>query len=457
MIMNEKYRDLWEKIARFELDDPQASTTFSDKLSHEQRWTKAFTYQAISEYKRFMFLCVILPHGASPSKVVDEVWHMHLTYTKSYWIDFCRDTLGKDIHHIPSTGGKEQQAKHEDWYEDTLLQYVRYFGEEAPKHIWPRLSDPVLIVPKVSRRTILLLYAGALGIPLLISLAFYGKWNMFALSGPQFLGFYVYATVGAYLLHNWFRSKVTKLRKAFVAPRIPTYLNTYQIADFLQGRRAAIDTAIVNLVDWGKLMVYESSKYVVQGDPLSPSDEYKMNPARGLSYMGDEGYTVVHWKLQWDLKYSRRFSSELDSLSVLKLGIGAYVPVLCMAVLGIARIMQGIYNDRPVVYLMLQIGIFALIFFLIQYLRNLSFKDWLKDLVKAKYEQQWKSDYTLSQKFSLFGEQVLYGLPVAFLVAKQFMEAPYNSGSGSDGGSGSCGSDGGSSCGGGCGGCGGGD
>src|ERR1700709_1185766 len=93
---------LWDKIRNFPMDDESATITFSSKLAAVQNWTAAFTQKAIDEYKRFIFLCCILEAGAAPSKAVDEVWHLHLTYTRSYWIDLCRNTLGKDIHHYPS-------------------------------------------------------------------------------------------------------------------------------------------------------------------------------------------------------------------------------------------------------------------------------------------------------------------------------------------------------------------
>ncbi|WPQ65827.1 hypothetical protein SIO70_13280 [Chitinophaga sancti] len=103
--MNATHLTLWEKIEQFPIDDGTATLPFSTRLAKEQRWTKKFTLRAILEYKRFIFLCCVLDKGASPSKIVDEVWHLHLTYTRSYWEAFCRDTLGKELHHIPSSGG----------------------------------------------------------------------------------------------------------------------------------------------------------------------------------------------------------------------------------------------------------------------------------------------------------------------------------------------------------------
>jgi hypothetical protein len=106
-------------------------------LADQQKWSPAFTARAVEEYRKFIFLCCIAPNGASPSKIVDEVWHLHLTYTQSYWNAFCKNTLGKDIHHYPSAGGEQEDHKHSTWYADTLQLYETVFGTPAPADIWP--------------------------------------------------------------------------------------------------------------------------------------------------------------------------------------------------------------------------------------------------------------------------------------------------------------------------------
>jgi hypothetical protein len=116
MVQLKAHRDLWIKIQNFPLDNIKAAVKFSDKLASKQGWSNPFTKRAIEEYRKFMLLCCISEKGASPSQVVDEVWHLHLTYTQSYWTDFCRDTVGKDIHHHPSAGGDAENHKHEEWY-----------------------------------------------------------------------------------------------------------------------------------------------------------------------------------------------------------------------------------------------------------------------------------------------------------------------------------------------------
>ena len=39
------------------------------------------------------------------SEQVDAAWHLHLTYTRSYWDRFCKETLGQPLHHDPTRGG----------------------------------------------------------------------------------------------------------------------------------------------------------------------------------------------------------------------------------------------------------------------------------------------------------------------------------------------------------------
>src|SRR4051812_19409164 len=110
---------LWENIRTFAIDDPASDFPFSKKLQQENHWSANFTATAIEEYRKFIFLCCILPEGASPPDAVDKVWHLHLTYTSNYWIEFCRKTLHKEIHHFPSRGGSAEKIKHAGWYRQT--------------------------------------------------------------------------------------------------------------------------------------------------------------------------------------------------------------------------------------------------------------------------------------------------------------------------------------------------
>lgn len=136
---------LWNKIQQFELDDPSSSYTFSDRLARENRWSLDYTLRVVDEYKRFIFLQCIASHPLTPSDQVDQAWHLHLLYTRSYWIALCQETLGKQIHHGPTKGGANEHEKFENWYEKTLDFYRVVFDQSPPEAIWPapekRFSD----------------------------------------------------------------------------------------------------------------------------------------------------------------------------------------------------------------------------------------------------------------------------------------------------------------------------
>ncbi|MDV7696684.1 hypothetical protein N6B72_07115 [Chryseobacterium soli] len=128
--------DLWNRIRHFSLDEPDVDFPFSKKLAKEEMWSLDFTQKAITEYKRFIYLCCIMPNGASPSETVDKVWHMHLVYTQNYWEEFCPDILQRKLHHHPSKGGFKENDKHQNWLSDTLRSYKEIFQQDAPGEIW---------------------------------------------------------------------------------------------------------------------------------------------------------------------------------------------------------------------------------------------------------------------------------------------------------------------------------
>jgi hypothetical protein len=129
--------DTWKRIEAFDPDDPDAGLPFSSRLAREQGWTHAEAARAILEYKRFLYLAVAAGHPVSPSEAVDQVWHLHLLYTRSYWKRLCGEVLGCELHHEPTQGGTEERGKFADWYERTLASYRHHFREEPPADLWP--------------------------------------------------------------------------------------------------------------------------------------------------------------------------------------------------------------------------------------------------------------------------------------------------------------------------------
>lgn len=132
---------LCNSLEAFELDDPHATFRFTDRLARENGWTRDFARRATEEYKKFVYLAAVSPTPVTPSDIVDQVWHLHLTFTRSYWDDLCGAVLGKPLHHGPTKGGSAEDARYRRQYDETLALYRREFGCDAPAAFWPLAAE----------------------------------------------------------------------------------------------------------------------------------------------------------------------------------------------------------------------------------------------------------------------------------------------------------------------------
>ena len=127
---------LWRRIDGYAFDDIDSALPFSARLARDNAWSSAFAQRALQEYKKFILLAMTAGHPVTPSDEVDQVWHLHLLYTRYYWEDFCA-MLGGPLHHGPTKGGAHEGRKFHTWYEDTLRSYARAFAIAPPPDIWP--------------------------------------------------------------------------------------------------------------------------------------------------------------------------------------------------------------------------------------------------------------------------------------------------------------------------------
>ena len=132
---------LFRRIQHFSFDAGPVELPFHLRLARDNEWSAGFTARAITEYRRFALLAATAGHPVSPSDPVDQVWHLHLLYTESYWQRFCQGVLGVQLHHHPGTGGGAERDKFNSWYADTLSSYRRCFDVEPPGDIWPAAGD----------------------------------------------------------------------------------------------------------------------------------------------------------------------------------------------------------------------------------------------------------------------------------------------------------------------------
>ena len=128
---------LWQRLSAFELDEPGVALSFSKRLARENGWSREFSQRVVEEYRRFIFLAVRAGHPVTPSDSVDQAWHLHLVYTRSYWEGLCGEVLGQPLHHGPTRGGQAEAVKFEDWYARTQASYEAWFGAPPPEDVWP--------------------------------------------------------------------------------------------------------------------------------------------------------------------------------------------------------------------------------------------------------------------------------------------------------------------------------
>ena len=135
---------LWQRLQYHSFDDGTPLLLFRHRLANETGWTSDFCIKAIEEYKKFIYLVAISKEQLTPSQIIDEVWHLHLTYTHNYWDAMCAKIIGKPIHHAPTEGGFAEDKKYADAYLVTLERYKEEFSIEAPSEFWPRTQTPTV-------------------------------------------------------------------------------------------------------------------------------------------------------------------------------------------------------------------------------------------------------------------------------------------------------------------------
>jgi hypothetical protein len=120
---------------------------FAGKLCRKLNWRTAFALRAIHEYKKFVYLGVVGRSPVTPSKVIDQVWHEHLLFSKAYR-EFCKQIIGQDFDHTPELIPLgDQTLVFNDQYLGTLEQYRTEFNSDPPDDIWatPKFNQ---ILPK---------------------------------------------------------------------------------------------------------------------------------------------------------------------------------------------------------------------------------------------------------------------------------------------------------------------
>ncbi|GCA74510.1 hypothetical protein MiTe_01335 [Microcystis aeruginosa NIES-2520] len=501
--MNFQQTELYKRIQAFALDRPDSQLSFSQRLAKDNGWSLGYTQRAIEEYKKFIFLAVAAGHPVTPSDQIDQVWHLHLTYTRLYWQEFCPKILQTTLHHEPTRGGSSEQLKFGSWYSKTLESYEQFFGHIPPIDIWPKpkdrfgrdlhfirintqqswvLSKPnftVSVKPQLRKIGIFTFLA-------FLSLMITGCQiisqipNPMNFTGPEFLTFYISLVVMGIALAAWLRFSLCLVS---TNTKQQPDLNTYEIAFLAGGNHRLIMAAITSLVKQGYVEVLKEkspfgrtqSKPVVTGKIDAIADPVEKAVAQDI--LATDGAIEQVFRKSTGMKDSIRARLEqlglfLSDAQAFKAQIYPSLIVVILLGIGLCKMAVGISRDKPVGLLL--ICIFGLLVlgarFFVKPQRSrygeIIFKDLRNRLQPLKTANSSDSELVLAVAF--FGATVLmadtaladlYQMLTPTAVASSGSDGGSGGSSGSDGGSGggsdggSGGSDGGSD--GGCGGCGG--
>ncbi|MES2695325.1 MAG: TIGR04222 domain-containing membrane protein [Verrucomicrobiota bacterium] len=500
--MNPDQLILWQRIQAHVLDDPKSAAPFSLRLAAENGWKPGFTDRAIEEYRRFAFLAAASGHPVSPPDVIDQVWHLHLLYTRDYWGEFCPNTLGMALHHGPARGGAAEADKFTDWYAKTLASYRRFFGE-PPTEIWPeRPMHPRAMRVDTGRNWVvpkprLTRFAGWFNRPAahdkaatthlssvqperpaLLSAAWVAlaavqtpahEWP-FDLRGPQFLLFFVVFGIGLFFLARW-------LRRWLQGPDEPSdidALSPYEVAHLAGGPQRVFVAALATsaqqrLVLVGKDAVVRTQTPMPPGLPIVERAICAAARETGSTLKSVREATAGALASVKAALGERGFLLEETKLTIARFAPGAVIAL--GTIIGIQKISIGMALGRPVAFLVILTvvsGLVALGFMLRPprltgrgraALRQLEERHTRIAHLSQPQVQAPEGLLLIPLAVGLFGVTALHGTELEN-VAKHGVPRAGDGGSGGCGSgcsTGGCSGGGGGGGGGGCGGCGGGD
>jgi uncharacterized protein (TIGR04222 family) len=463
---------LYDRISAYSLDDIDSALPFSQRLAKEQGWTLAYAHRAIEEYKRFVFLAIASGHPVSPSEAVDQVWHLHLTYTQNYWNDFCPNLLGRAFHHHPTLGGPQEAKKHQQWYQNTLNSYSAIFHQQPPLDIWspthqrfgsdlhkPHFNPQThWLLPKPQQlwanlKTSTLrqrgLKAGALG-AIALTITGCSSVSPLDLTGGEFLWFYILTSLLGFGLATIARSIATQAPKP-----MSLELNTYDMAYLAGGSERVNAVALMTLIEQDHLKIEGTAvnQAFSVASNAHPIEKALWNLAQ--SGLKVEQVRTLHLAEVTQIRDRLEQEGLLGSCitSPLALWLSRILPILLL-VLGGIKICLGLLRGRPVIFLIILV-IFVLLFTLV--LWSFAPRSRHGNTALGLLQTKHKLTPTLSIAVALSGMAILASSADPTLAALAVTFAPPPSSSGDSGGSsGDSGSScGGGGCGGGCGGCGG--
>ena len=447
----------WQRISDWLHQDTPLSRTFHRQLAEATGWSATECRAAIEEYRRFCLIAALHDGQASPSPEVDQVWHLHLTFTLDYWREFCPQRLGIELHHQPGFGrpGEAQQLRH--LYAVTLERYQALFGL-PPERWWP--THALLRTDRrkqgfVGLHRVWQVLAGGLGLLGLITAAQAMPSNPLDWRGPEFLALFALLMVIATAASVFLRVR-QRNREAQSGGMSLGEPDVWSLAYLAGGPQRLIDTAVAELHRLG-LVQWNATKHLpeVVGNAL-PDDPLLRTVHGAIRQRSLSSLLAVIKSGQMEAVRKRLqqrgwwFTSQ-QALQICRISA---LPFALLSSLGIAKIAVGISRDKPVAFLVV-LTLISVIIALVTYFKRPGITPKGRQALAAEKKKHQLSarahrDEQVALAVALAGTAVLAGTAMA---GYHDLRRPGSS----DSSSGGCSSDsGGGGSGGGCGGCGGG-
>src|SRR3569832_164558 len=356
---------LQSRIQAYDFHKPDEPRSFAARVRQECGWSLKKAERAIAEYRRFLILAGACGHPVSPSPLVDQVWHLHLTDTRRYWGEFCPEVLGRPFHHEPSRGGCDEHLRLKLQYQMTLSAYARLFGEAPPADFWPEDPETGPV-----RRLLQRLVAGKrlfhgptplLATPLLLAAAgcaaIVDSSAPGAIQGPQFLALYGLVALVALWTLSLLQGFALRPKGGKVTARD---LDPYELAYLAGGPSRVVQTALTRLYLSGHVGLAPAGRTPVEAAPLpanaSPVEVEVMSALRSGSLARRGALPgafrgllakLVERGLLPGPKASR------TAWTLFPLVIGALIAF------GLVRLSFGMENRRPVAFLVMMMIVSA--------------------------------------------------------------------------------------------------
>lgn len=364
---------LWEKLERFQFQTNPVVLDFATRLARENGWSRAYAARVIIEYRRFLLLTQHAGHPVTPSEDVDQAWHLHMVYTRSYWETLCRDILGRPLHHEPTAGGADEGAKFHRQYERTLESYERLFGQPAPADIWPpaekRFQPAASRWVDVSRHWLLpkpawlkrprpatMRTAAMTGLGVIFLAACQPVLEVMDKRGADFLKWYSVSFALAVLASfAW-----PRLARARVRRGTPLVTDRFDIAFLGGGVERVVDAALAALYCRKRVRVDASTSPAQMWSEASPSEQEVLHdvearvlqavPASVKISPAEVRKTARAMLHGMQARLAREGLVESPS-SFRRLRWMAGLPVVAVMLLGTGKVFVGVSRDRPIAFL----------------------------------------------------------------------------------------------------------